>query len=248
VRDAAGATVGDLTMGWVSPYLRRAVVEVDRVADSEVPETSGYQDPDGTDIDWRYVFDQVDWNVTLVESDANLPEPSGDSWSDAEMHQEMLARRDSADLDAEWRYHLICVRLLDSTSRGIMYDAYGGDSNNIPREGAGISSHWVIPSTAEWGNVQGQRFGAATAPYFRTAVHELGHAMGLYHNSIDNGFMNTTPEIAASGTVANPFPDNVQWSFNADDAKRLRHMPDPWVRPGGFAITCNYDDLNAGGQ
>ena len=31
---------------------------------------------------------------------------------------------------------------------------------------------------------------------------------------------------------ANPFPDNVQWSFHPDDEKRLRHMPDPWVRPG----------------
>ena len=40
--------------------------------------------------------------------------------------------------------------------------------------------------------------------------------------------MNTTGTIAAS---AGTFPANIQWSFNAIDAKRLRHMPDPWVRP-----------------
>lgn len=232
VKSATGAVVGSLTMGWVSPYLRRAVIEIDRVNQSELPEESGYEAPDGSDIDWRHVFDEVDWKIDMVESDVNLVEPSGDSWSNAEMHQAMLAARDSADLDSEWRYHLLCVRNLDATSRGIMYDAYGGDSNNIPREGAGISSHWTIPNTNTWGKVKGQRFGASGAPYFRTAVHEIGHAMGLYHNSADNGFMNTTGVIASSGTAANPFPDNVQWSFHPDDEKRLRHMPDPWVRPG----------------
>lgn len=153
------------------------------------------------------------------------------------MHSAMLARRDSANLDTEWRYHILCVEQLDSTSRGIMYDAYSGDSNNIAREGAGISSHWVFPKEAKWGTVQGQRFGTTKGPYFRTAVHELGHALGLYHNFSDNGFMSTTGTVAASpGT----FPANIQWSFNSADAKRLRHMPDPWVRPGMIPFGSPY--------
>jgi hypothetical protein len=227
VRDQAGAVVGSLTLGWVSRHLRRATVEIDRVAQSEPALANA------AGVGWRELFEQMGWDVTVDESDANVAEPSGESWSDAEMHAAMLARRDNADLDHEWRYWLVCVRRLDSTERGIMFDAFGGDSNNIPREGAGMSSHWMIPNTNQWGLVRGLRFGTATDPYFRTGVHEIGHAMGLYHNTIDNGFMNTTDVISGNAVPPQRFPQNIQWSHAADDQKRLRHMPDMWIRPGG---------------
>jgi hypothetical protein len=230
VKNSAGAVVGRLTMGWVSEYLRKITVEIDRVPASESPLNNG------SGVDWKSVFDGVGWDVTIDESDTNVAEPSGDSWSDAEMHQALLARRDASDLDAEWRYHVLAVRLIDSTPRGIMYDAGATDSNNVPREGVGIASHWVIPNADPWGLVKGMRFGTAAAPYFRTAVHELGHGHGLFHNTVDNGFMNTTDVIASSGTATTPFPNNILWSFATDDQKRLRHYPDVFVRPGGTAF------------
>ncbi len=236
VKNNTGMVVGRLKMGWVSKYLRKATVEIDRVQQSEAPLGNG------AGVDWKSVGDLIGWDITVDESDANVAEPSGQSWSDAELHAAMLARRDASNLDAEWRYHVLAVRRLDSTSRGIMYDAYGGDSNNVPREGCAISSHWVIPNAPQWGTVQGVRFGLATGPYFRTAVHETGHAMGLYHNTADNGYMNTTGVIAnnslAPGVVA--FPGNIQWSYNSEDAKRLRHMPDIHVRPGGTPFGTSY--------
>lgn len=234
VKNAVNTIVGSLKMGWISQYLRKATVEIDRVAQSEAPLDNG------AGINWKAVGDGIGWQITTDSSDANVVEPSGESWSNAECHQAMLARRDASNLDTEWRYHVLAVRRLDATERGIMYDNGATDSNNVPREGCAVSSHWVIPNTASWGLVRGLRFGTATQPYYRTAVHETGHAMGLYHNTIDNGYMNTTDVIAASATPGNPFPNNVQWTFAADDQKRLRHMPDVYVRPGGTPFGTSY--------
>ena len=153
------------------------------------------------------------------------------------MHAALLANRDGASLDSEWRYHVLHVRQLDSTSRGIMYDAYGSDSNNVPREGCGISSHWEFPNDSVWGDVAGERFGSTPGPYFRTAVHELGHAFGLHHLTTSGRFMNTTNLIAG---LPGTFPGNVLWEFDSADLRRLRHWPDPRVRPGGIPFGQSY--------
>ena len=229
VTNATGTVVGRLTMGWVSESLRKATVEIDRVSQSEAPLNNGAGE------NWSSIFDSVGWDVTVVESNTAVPEPTGAGWSLAECHQGMLDRRNSDNLDSEWRYHLLCVRELDYTSRGVMYDAYGSDSNNVPREGAAIASHWYFPNANPWGKCKGDRFGACTAPYFRTAVHELGHAMLMYHPSLasSNHIMQVTPQIAANAVPPQQFPDNIVWEFSEADRRLLRHLPDIAVRPGG---------------
>lgn len=234
VKNSAGTVVGTLTMGQVSRYLREATVEIDSVSGSEAPVDSG------AGHTWQSIFDAVGWKLNIVPSNTDVVEPSGNSWSDGEMHAAMLARRDSANLDAEWRYHILAVKNIDSTPRGIMYDAFGTDSNKVPREGIGIASHWIIPNADPWGKSKGQRFGAAKAPYFRTALHEIGHAMGLYHNTVDFGIMNTTDVIASGAVPPVQFPDNIKWAHAPDDQKRLRHMPDVFVRPGGVPFGSPY--------
>lgn len=236
LKNPSGAVNGTLTLGWVSPFLRRASIEIDRVAGGVAPLG------DGDRLDWSSVFGAVGWEVSAFTSDANVPEPSGESWSDAEMHAAMTEERTQLAelLDHEWRYHILCVRRVDETERGIMYDSSVTDANDTPREGVGIASDWVYPSDPVWGDVQGKRFGDDAPSYFRTAVHELGHALGLYHNAADNGFMNTTDTIARRARPERPFPRNIRWGFHPDDERRLRHMPDAWVRPGGVQFGEDY--------
>jgi hypothetical protein len=234
VRDSEGAVIGSMSMGWVSRHLRRATIEIDRVAGCERPLANS------AGLDWHGVFEQVGWHVGVVLSDSDVEEPPDETWSKAELHAALLARRDSVDLDREWRYWLVCVSQLDSNPRGVMFDDIITDSDHLPREGAGLSADWMVPDEAPWGLIRGQRFGTATDAYFRAAVHELGHAMGLKHNLTDMGFMNATEEIANHAVPPHQFPENVQWSHAPDDQKRLRHWPDPWVRPGGVPFGRDY--------
>jgi hypothetical protein len=169
----------------VSQSLRRAVVEIDLAPTLEGPFDNGA----GTT--WQTVFELVGWDLTVEKGDSDIPEPSGEFWSDAEMHETMLKRRGWVDLDSEWRYHVLCVRRLRSADRGLMYDDKAIDSNDVPGEGIGFGTGWVA-SQPFWGPLVGRRFGEATSSYSRTALHEVGHAMELQHNVADFGVMNTT--------------------------------------------------------
>jgi hypothetical protein len=122
-----------------------------------------------------------------------------------------------------------------------MYDNTITGINNIPREGAAIASHVMIPNKDCWGKCKGKRFGECRKPYLRTAIHEIGHAMMLYHpdNPYENYIMQKSVQIAENANRTVPpqqFPDNIQWSFSPRDTRLLCHLPDVAVRPGGVSF------------
>lgn len=229
---ADGASVVRFSMGWVTSHLRKVTVEIDSVAGCEQPADNGGS------FDWQKLFDDLNWDGTVIHSDHDVAEPSTGEWSDGELHAAMLARRDRNDLDAEWWYHMLSVGLIAGSPRGTMYDPSGSDVDPkyFPRQGCAIAARWPVPATPEWGLAAGERFGLSSPAFFRTAVHELGHAFGLGHNPEDLGFMNTTDVIADRGTSTTPFPNNIGWAFSPSDLRKLRHMPDALVRPGGAPL------------
>lgn len=232
VRDGAGREVGRLTMGWLDTHFRKATLEMDRVARSPFPRNNG------AGVSWETVFENIGWRINVIESEINLEEPSGAGWNLAELHASMLAERDLSNLDREWRYHLQCVRSIDLPVYGVMFDAGAGDPNYIPREGAAINSDPRLANRGEYAPFAGLTFGEAQPFYFRTAVHEIGHAMGLPHAGSGTSFMARTRDVAG---YPGPMLDSIQWGFSSYDARRLKHWPDICVRPGGLPFSSCWE-------
>ncbi|MEK7675652.1 MAG: hypothetical protein AAB676_07450 [Verrucomicrobiota bacterium] len=238
VKKSDGAPAGTLTMGWLSEDLRRAKIEIDRVPQAKFPRGNG------KDKGWTAVFKEVGWKVEVDLNERDVPEEhlsnSNGSWSLADLHAWLLRPQNQADLDPEWRYLILSVRDIDGGYFGVTWDPLGGDSPKIMRDVVGISAHEDFP--VEWVKVKDAVL-EDTPAYFRTAVHEIGHAMNLDHNDRTNGFMNETGRIAWGNVAA--FPDNIDWAFDpAKDQQLLRHLPDVMVRPGTPKATGNVPGIS----
>jgi len=228
VKKQDGTKVGDLTVGWINEYLRQARIVIHPITFTEDERKKHTKAPldNGNGENWQSIFEPIRWKIGEPTIGEELKEKSGPSWNAGELQGAISDFSGTSDLDKEWHYHLFCVRKIDGDYYGLMFDETATDSTDLPRQGAAIGAHQASPVSSA--NLAEDDL----VTYFRTGVHEIGHAMGLYHNPSGRRIMIETVQLQNS-SAGGGFPSNIQFSFSSDNVKRLRHMPDLWVRPGG---------------
>lgn len=240
VKTDDGLLSGRFIMTWIAPFFRQAVLEIDKTKDAEFPREFPHDDKDGAarkKITWKNLFREVGWDIEVIESHQEL-DPKDNKWRSPEIHDAMMRFRDSHDLDSEWRYHLLTVGHFERDKIfGIMYDE-STKGNKIPREGAAVAYNTPCPNYIRYGDFRKKPFHTAGGAFFRTAVHEIGHAMMLRHprNPRENHIMQITDNLARYPNVHERFPNNIKWCFSPKDHHLLCHLPDIAIRPGGLSF------------
>jgi hypothetical protein len=204
---------------------RRSSASKDGVAAGKVPT-------------WQGLFKKIHWKVKLAKfKDAKAP-VGQNAWTPYDLSDMGQRLRDKVDLK-DWTYDLLCVSSFEGSQYlGIMFDTEATDLNKRPRESAAVAALQMVDFDGDKKRFQDVLGGAA---YYRTALHELGHAMNLTHNFRERSLMNTTGPLiqrrakAKRGQPAVPLKFDVAWHFSADEAEWLQHAPDIAVRPGGIS-------------
>lgn len=241
-----GVDKGAFTMGWVSKFFRTANIEIDTLTGSVAPQAVPALSGGGTE-DIRSTFATGGWDVKVTYDQTSVPVPAGvtatSCWSDANLHALMLnVRKQTTDLDKEWRLHVLVVPAQLGCGRGVMYDQIG-----VPREGVASFSDDGYPTgdSSNFGAAANRKQRDVPRAFMRSACHEIGHGFNQVHQEneagSDNSIMTTSPGVAnflggpATG-AAGVFPTDIALRFNEHVRHHLVHFPDPVVRPGGMTF------------
>ena len=227
--DTTGLLLGELHVRWISPFFRDAVVEIDTEPGLDAPVHNGAHDS------WESVFAVLGWSVRTETGRVRIPTPPSGRWTYAELHDGMVASRAYSDLDSEWRYHVIVVHSFADPIApiAIAFDHESMDLNGIPREGVAIYGGAALPDLPLYGRYAGRVLSTCPDLYFKIALHEIGHAMGLHHNHLGFGVMEQVDDLAKASPAHQLDRVSLLPRFAPDDIFRLRHLPDIQIRPGG---------------
>jgi hypothetical protein len=231
---------GSVALGWVSPYFRRATIEIDTVSGAVAPQAVGAES-------LRSIYGKAGWDVGVIYDQTNIPIPGGVNptacWSNANLHALMLSvRNPTTNLDAEWHMHLVVVPAAMGCGRGVMYDTI-----TVPREGVAsfCDDGYGANESGNFGTASNQKQRNVPRAFLRSATHETGHGFNQIHQEqeggADNSIMTTTPSVAdvLGGPLTGApgvFPDNINLAFNEHVRHHLVHFPDIAVRPGGMTF------------
>lgn len=231
-----GVDRGQVSLGWVSKYFRKATIEIDTVVGAVAPPPVGSET-------LRTIYAKAGWDVAVTYDQTNVPIPpgvvAGNCWSSADLHALMLTvRKPATNLDTEWHMHLVVVPASMGCGRGVMYDTIG-----VPREGvASFCDDGYAPNeSANFGTASGKKQRDVPRAFLRSACHETGHGFNQIHQEqeggADNSIMTTTPSVAnVLGGPPGVFPDDINLAFNDHVRRHLVHFPDITVRPGGMTF------------
>jgi hypothetical protein len=245
----AGPTkIGTVSMRWVSPFFRRAALQVNTLQGADTPPAVGTSTI-------ASIFADAGWDLEVADGGTVQLPPAlagvniNTCWSDANLHTLMssVPGYDNSKLDAAWRTHLIAVPAQIGCGRGVMFDSsLGADPNAVAREGTATFSRDGYPAAdvpdgmggSHYDAVAGQQQRNVPRAFLRSATHEVGHAFNQIHQGFeggnDNSIMTPTPGVATSIGTGGNFPNQINLAFNATVKKHLRHLPDPAVRPGAM--------------
>lgn len=242
--------LGEMSMGWVSEFLRKGILQIDKEAGASTILNNGET---GNLLEtWQSIGERFKWKIDVDHSIGLISKSGTGPWHDEDLERELNRVRKSWHSGTEWRYHLSIVKSYDYADSdsppklfaGNLYEV--GSRNFEPvtrigeqRAGIVVATDWVFDKPV-YGSLQGQKIKDVQKLLFRTAVHEFGHHMSLIHNHSDTNLMNVTEDIAEKGTSTNPFPNNIDWEFDAVEKMRLKHGSDLYVRPLGIDFTEIY--------
>jgi len=251
-----GMEKGSFSMGWVSPFFRKATLEVAVLQGATAPQPVPAATGSGTE-DFRTVFATCGWDVNAVINQTPLAVPPGINpnacWTAAALHDLMTTTVHSTDthLDKVWHLHVLVVLGTLGCGRGIMFDSIG-----VPREGVASFCNDGYPSSesSNFGTAANQRQQDVPRAFMRSACHESGHGFNQIHQNAteegepgsDNSIMTTTPEVAdvlGGLTTGDPgvFPTNIVLRFNRHVRHHMIHFPDMVVRPGGMSFGTGHN-------
>ena len=243
--------IGTVSLRWISPHFRRAQIRLHTLNGAATPPAN----VGGTTM--ASIFDNAGWDVTFTDGGTvPLPQNLANTdinacWSDADLHTLMqsVPGYNASVLDSTWQVHLLAVPARLRCGRGVVFDrGPGADPNNIPREGSATFSHDGYPGDevpvpgggSHYDGVADQQQRNVPRAFLRSATHEVGHAFNQIHQAFENGndnsIMTPTPGVAEVLGTAGTFPDEANLAFNDTVKKHLRHLPDPYVRPGAMTF------------
>jgi hypothetical protein len=242
---------GSFSMLRCSAMFRSAVLIVHTLAGAAAPPMA-VPGTGGTES-FASVFETAGWNLFAIPASDPLATPPGvnpnDCWSDPDLFTLLGSVVVPADLDLEWRYHLLVVPgtlkpVPNNCGRGKVLDVLAGPTTGslAPRQGSVSYSDDGYPSNeTNYGGVANKKQRDVPRAFLRSACHEVGHGFNQVHQEneggADNSIMTTTPSVAgvleSEGGV---FPDGINLGFNAHVRRHLVHFPDPVVRPGGMTF------------